>query len=320
MHITLRQLHIFEAVARHSSISRAAGELHLTQPAVSMQMKQLEEQIGIPLLEQIGRRLYLTEAGHELRGFAQRFAAEASDLQSAMDQLRGLERGLLRISVVSTANYFLPPFIARYTDRHPGVRIRLQVSNREMVLAALTDNRTDIAITGRPPDMVDVVAERFMDNPLVVIANPRHPLARLSHVGLECLGEETLLMREPGSGTRAATEGYFADHGVTPTPGCELSSNEAIKQAVQAGLGLGVVSLQTLELELETGRLVVLPVEGFPIVRHWYVVHRRDKRLSAASQAFRNLLLEGSATGKSPPATGRRKPDHPKLQARKTAS
>jgi len=303
MHITLRQLNIFEAVARHTSISRAAAEMHLTQPAVSMQIKQLEDQIGLPLLEQIGRRLYLTEAGHELRGFAQRFAVQTGELESAMDQLRGLERGLLRISVVSTANYFLPRFIARYSDRHPGVRIRLQVSNREMVLAALSDNRTDLAITGMPPDSVDVVAERFRENPLVVIANPRHVLTRAQCIDTKRLAEETLLMREPGSGTRGATERYFSDRGLVPTPGCELSSNEAIKQAVQAGLGLAVVSLQTIELELETRRLVVLRAEGFPIMRHWYIVHRRDKRLSAASQAFRDLLLEEAAGAEvKPPA------------------
>jgi DNA-binding transcriptional LysR family regulator len=220
---------------------------------------------------------------------------QTSELQAAMDQLRGLERGLLRISVVSTANYFLPRFIARYADRHPGVRIRLQVLNREMVLAALTDNRTDLAITGMPPDSADVVAERFMENPLVVIANPRHVLTRAQRIDTKRLAGETLLMREPGSGTRAATERHFSDRGLTPTPGCELSSNEAIKQAVQAGLGLGIVSLQTIELELETQRLVVLPAEGFPIVRHWYIVHRRDKRFSAAGQAFRDLLLEEAA-------------------------
>jgi len=291
MQITLRQLRIFESVARHSSMSRAAEEMHLTQPAVSMQMKQLEEQIGVPLLEQSGRRLYLTEAGQELRGHAQRFAAQTIELQSAMDQFRGLERGLLRIVVVSTANYFLPPLIAAYSERYPGVRISLQVSNRESVLATLADHRADIAITGEPPEGVDVDAQRFMDNPLVVIANPNHPLARLERVGLPRLREERLVVREAGSGTRAATERHFAEHKVGYILGCEFNSNEAIKQAVQAGLGLGVVSLQTIELELETRRLAVLPVDSFPIVRHWFIVHRRDKRLSAASQAFRDMLL-----------------------------
>ena len=272
-------------------MSRAAEEMHLTQPAVSMQMKQLEEQIGVPLLEQNGRRLYLTEAGQELRGHAQRFAAQTLELQTAMDQYRGLERGVLRIAVVSTANYFLPPLIAAFSERYPGVRISLQVANRESILSWLVDHRTDIAITGEPPQEVDVDAHRFMDNPLVVIANINHLLTRLDHVPFARLREERLVVREAGSGTRAATERHFAEHKVDYLLGCELNSNEAIKQAVQAGLGLGVVSRHTIELELETRRLAVLPVESFPIVRHWFIVHRREKRMSAASQAFRDLLL-----------------------------
>ena len=295
MHITLRQLRIFEAVARHTSISRAASEMHLTQPAVSMQMKQLEEQIGVPLLEQIGKRLYLTEAGSELRGHAQRFAVQTAEMLAAMDQFRGLERGMLRIAVVSQANYFLPRLIADFCTQHPGVRISLQVANRETVLTALGDNRTDLAITGRPPESADVVAQHFMDNPLVVIAPPTHALAAADRIPIARLSRETLVVRETGSGTRASIERHLAEHGVESLPGCELSSNEAIKQAVQAGLGLGVVSLQTIELELETRRLVVLPVEGFPIMRRWYIVHRRDKRLSAASQAFHDLLIAQSA-------------------------
>jgi len=296
MQITLRQLRIFESVARHSSMSRAANEMHLTQPAVSMQMKQLEEQIGVPLLEQNGRRLYLTEAGQALRGHAQRFVAQTLELQAAMDQFRGLERGVLRIAVVSTANYFLTPLIAAYSERYPGVRISLQVANRESLLSSLAEHRSDIAITGEPPEGVDVEAQRFMDNPLVVIANPNHSLARLERVALPLLRDERFVVREVGSGTRAATERHFAKNNVEFVLGCELNSNEAIKQAVQAALGLGVVPLQTIELELEMRRLIVLPVETFPIVRHWFVVHRRDKRLSAASQAFRDLLLSQMPT------------------------
>ncbi len=295
MHITLRQLRIFEAVARFSSISRAANELHLTQPAVSMQVKQLEDQIGLPLLEQIGKRLFLTEAGAELRIHAQRFAAQALELQTAMDQFRDLQRGWLRLAVVSTANYFLPPLIVSLSERHPGMRISLQVANRESVLAALADNRTDLAITGQPPESADLVAQHFMDNPLVVIAAPTHALAAAGPISMARLARETLVVREPGSGTRAAIERHFAEHGLEYHPGCELNTNEAIKQAVQAGLGCGVVSLQTIDLELETRRLVVLPVEGFPLIRRWYIVHRCEKRLSAAALAFRELLLAQSA-------------------------
>ena len=294
MHITLRQLRIFEAVARHSSISRAASEMHLTQPAVSMQMKQLEEQIGLPLLEQIGKRLYLTEAGLELRTHAQRFAAQTHELKMAMDEFRGLQRGFLGLAVVSTANYFLPNLLASLSERHPGMRISLQVANREAVLAALADNRTDLAITGQPPDNVELTARPFKDNPLVVIAAPSHALAQADFVPSRQLAGETFVVREPGSGTRAVIDRHFAQLGVDYAKGCEFNTNEAIKQAVQAGLGLAVVSRQTIELELETRRLVVLPVEGFPILRRWYVVHRSDKRMSAAAAAFMELLVAHS--------------------------
>jgi LysR family transcriptional regulator, low CO2-responsive transcriptional regulator len=305
MHITLRQLRIFEAVARNNSISRAATELHLTQPAVSMQMKQLEEQVGLPLLEQIGKKLFLTEAGEELRGHASDIANRMGDLAASMDQFRALERGVLRLAVVSTVNYFLPQLIANFSQRHPGVRVVLQVANREAVLAALADNSTDLAITGRPPDSVDVVAQHFMDNPLVVIAAPDHPLAGLAQIPLRRLARETLLLREPGSGTRAAMERHFAEHGVEVRAGCELATNEAVKQGVRAGLGLGMVSAQTLELELQTGHLVVLPVDGFPIMRQWYVVHRTHKRLSAAAQTFRALLLAQDPAAAAPEAGAR---------------
>jgi DNA-binding transcriptional LysR family regulator len=291
MHITLKQLRIFEAVARNQSISRAATELHLSQPAVSMQMKQLEQQVGLPLVEQIGKRMFVTEAGEDLRVHAQDIESRLLDLAAAMDQHRGLERGLLRLAVVSTANYFLPALIARFNASHPGVRVSLQVANREVVLAALADNSTDLAITGRPPDSTDLVAQHFMDNPLVVIAPPSHPLASVPAIGLARLAEETLVVREQGSGTRARMERHFAAHGVAVRAGCELGTNEALKQAVRAGLGLGVVSAQTIELELQTGCLVVLPVEGFPIVRQWFVVHRTRKRLSASARTFREMLL-----------------------------
>ncbi len=291
MHITLRQLRIFEAVAMHGSISRAATEMHLTQPAVSMQMKQLEDQIGLALIDQVGKRMVLTEAGRELRGHAARIAAQTVNLNAAMEQFRDLDRGLLRLAVVSTANYFLPPLIAAFSARHPGVRVSLRVANREAVLAALADNEVELAVTGRPPEGGDLEARDFMDNPLVVIASPYHPMVGATGLKPQALDGETLVVREPGSGTRAAMDRFLADQGVEYRAGCELNTNEAIKQAVQAGLGLAIVPFQTLELERLTGRLVVLPVEGFPIVRHWYVTHRSHRRLSAASRTFRDLLL-----------------------------
>ncbi len=291
MHITLRHLSIFEAVARHGSVSRAASELHLTQPAVSMQMKQLEEQIGLPLIEQIGRRMCLTEAGQALRVHANDIAAGMVELSASMAQFQGLERGLLRLTVLSTANYFLPALIARFSARHPGVRVSLQVANREFVLSALADGITDLAIIGQPPHNVDIEAQHFKDNPLVVIAAPSHPLVGQGQVSLQRLAQETLVVRESGSGTRATVERHFATHDLVIRSGCELGDNEGIKQAVRAGLGLAVVPAQTIELELQTGCLAVLSVEGFPIVRQWFVAHRTQKRLSAAASTFRNMLL-----------------------------
>ena len=256
-----------------------------------MQVKQLEDQLGVQLLEQVGKRMCLTEAGRELRAHAGRIAAQVVDLSAAMEHFRDVDSGFMRLSVLSTANYFLPRLIASFSATHPGVRISLQVSNREAVLAALADNRTDLAITGQPPDTANITSQYFMDNPLVVIAAPSHPLVKLGPISLKQLESETLVLRESGSGTRAAVERYFNSHGAMYRPGCELSTNEAIKQAVQAGLGLGIVPIQTIELELETARLVVLPVEGFPLIRQWFIVHRSDKRLSAAAQAFLTLLL-----------------------------
>ena len=300
MNITLRHLRIFEAVARCGSISRAATEVHLTQPAVSMQIKQLEELIGIPLLEQVGKRMFLTEAGEELRGHARDIAARVAEANVSMDQFRGLERGLLRLAVVSTANYFLPAVIAEFNRQHPGVRVSLQVANRDSVLSALADNSTDLAITGRPPEGLDAVAQHFMDNPLVVIAAPSHPLAAMASIPLQRMVQESLVVREAGSGTRAAMERHLASQGAVYRAGCECSTNEALKQAVRAGLGLGVVSVQAIELELQTGCLAVLPVEGFPIVRKWYVLHRNHKRLTDAARTFREMLLKLDPTLPTP--------------------
>lgn len=256
-----------------------------------MQVKQLEDQIGLKLIEMIGKRLCLTEPGQALRTHAARISAQMRELETSMEEFHGLERGVLRLAVVSTANYFLPQRIAAFTQLHPGVRVSLSVVNREAVLTALAENRTDLAITGQPPHTADVIARNFMDNPLVVIAPPDHPLAGAERIPLARLAEETLVLREPGSGTRATIERYLSERRIAYRPGCELSSNEATKQAVQAGLGIAIVPAQTLELELEARRLVILPVEGFPLIRHWYVLHRSDRMLAGAAEAFRALLL-----------------------------
>ena len=292
LHLTFRQLSVFEAVARQLSFSRAAQELHLTQPAVSMQIKQLEENVGTALFEQLGKKIYLTESGRELYHYSRVIAQQLTEAEAVLAELKGLKRGKLKISVASTANYFAPQLLATFSQRFPTVTVSLNVTNRQTLLVQLGNNEMDMAIMGRPPEGLDLVAESFMDNPLVVIAPVNHSLARKKDIPLDRLQEETFLMREEGSGTRIAMERYFEARGVKIQAGMEMSSTEAIKQAVQAGLGLGVVSLHTVELELEAKRLKLLDVQGFPIRRHWYIVHRKDKRLSASAQAFKNFLLD----------------------------
>ena len=292
MHITLRQLQVFEAAARLGGYTRAAEALHLSQPAVSMQIRQLEGQAGMPLFDQIGKKLHLTDAGRTLYSHAQSILAQVHEAQLELEEMRGVRRGQLNITIASTANYFAPRLLAAFCQRHPEVKVSLDVSNREHILELLHETDKDLAIMGRPPEPSDLMAHPFMDNPLVVIAAPSHPLAQASNIPLTRLNQEAFISREIGSGTRIAVERFFDEAGTRLTTAMEMSSNEAIKQAVQAGLGLGVVSVHTLEMELELKRLVILDVQGFPILRHWYVVHRQGKRFSAVAQAFLNFVMD----------------------------
>jgi transcriptional regulator, LysR family len=290
MHLTLRQLQIFSAVVQQQSFTRAADALHLTQPAVSMQMRQLEEQVSVPLFDQVGKQIHLTDAGRELHRHATLIAIRMDDLATAMDEFRGVRRGELDLTVASTANYFAPKIIAAFCSRHAKVQVRLQVSNQEQIVDMLARSNKDLAIMGQPPDESDLVAQAFLDNPLVVIAAPSHPLANRTGISIRRLEHEAFITREPGSGTRKAAERHFSRHGIEFNSVMEMSSNEAIKQAVEAGLGLAILSLHTLELELAMRRLVILDVERFPIMRQWFVVHRKGKRLSTVAQAFLELL------------------------------
>ncbi|MFZ5573718.1 MAG: LysR substrate-binding domain-containing protein [Pseudomonadota bacterium] len=296
MHITLRQLQVFEAAARLGGYTRAAETLHLSQPAVSMQIRQLEEQAGMPLFDQIGKKIHLTDAGRALYRHAQDILAQVQEAQLELEEMRGVRRGQLNITIASTANYFAPKLLAAFCQRHPDVKVSLDVSNREHILALLNEADKDLAIMGRPPEASDLVAHPFMENPLVVIASPAHPLARARRIPLARLAEESFISREAGSGTRMAAERFFGEAGAHLSTAMEMSSNEAIKQAVQAGLGLGVVSIHTLEMELVLDRLVILDVEGFPIRRHWYVVHRQGKRFSAVAQAFLDFVMHEAET------------------------
>ncbi|MGC1952639.1 MAG: LysR family transcriptional regulator [Gammaproteobacteria bacterium] len=292
MNITLNQIKVFQAVARHLSFTRASEELHLTQPAVSMQIKQLEKAIGLPLFEQVGKRVHLTYAGEEMARYSRAVLDMLEEAGHIFEDLRGQEGGRLRISVASTANYFAPRLLAAFCQRYPKVQVSLDVTNRERLLKALTDNATDLVIMGTPPASMELTAESFMDNPLVAIAAPSHPLAGKRKIRLERLQEETFLIRERGSGTRSAIERFFVEHGLLLSTTMEMSSSEAIKQGVEAGLGLGLLSLHTLEMELALKRLVILDVDELPIRRSWYIMHRAGRRLSGVAQKFKSFVIE----------------------------
>jgi DNA-binding transcriptional LysR family regulator len=295
-HVTLRQLKVFESVARHLSFSRAAEELHLTQPAVSMQVKQLEEQAGLPLTEMIGKKVYLTAAGEEVARQARRIAQQLREAQEALDAIRGVRGGRLAVGVVSTAKYFAPRLLAEFRQRKPGVEIDLRVNNREIIVRQLADNEIDLAIMGQPPQDFATVAEAFADHPLIIVAAPDHPLSSRKQIAPKLLDAETFLIREPGAGTRATMERYFADAGIAPRHLMEMVGNETIKQAVMAGLGIAFISAHTVALECEVGRLVRLPVGGTPVMRRWFVVHRSEKELLPVADTFRAFLL-ADATG-----------------------
>lgn len=292
MHVTFRQMQVFESVARHRSYTRAAEVLYLSQPAVSLQIKQLENNLGIALFEKLGKKIYLTEAGREFFAYSKRITQQLNEAEAVLEDLKGVTRGRLSVSVASTANHFATRLLAEFSKRHPGTTISLDVTNRKSLLYQLDANEIDLVIMGKPPEEMDLLTEAFMDNPLVIIAPPDHRLAKSKHIPLSDLQQETFVVRELGSGTRIAMERFFSEKGVTLTTGMEMTSNEAIKQAVEAGLGLGIVSIHTLELELETKCLKVLDAEDFPILRHWYLVTRQGKRLSPIAQAFHGFVLK----------------------------
>lgn len=290
MNVTLRQLRVFEHVARRLSFTRAAEELYLTQPAVSMQIKQFEEAVGLPLFERLGKKIYLTRAGDELYRLSRNITQLLEEAEQIVEELKGIEGGRLVVAVASTVHYFAIRLLADFCARYPKVRVNFKVTNRKGLLKMLDDNEADILLMGQPPDDADLVTEAFMDNPLVVIAPPGHHLAGQGRIDIEQLREETFLMREQGSGTRTSVERFFAEKGVPIQASMEMNTNGAIKQGVEVGLGLGIVSIHTVDQELADGRLVVLDVESFPIMRQWYLVHRSGKRLSAAGRAFEEFV------------------------------
>ena len=292
MNITLRQLKVFERVARRLSFTRAAEELFLTQPAVSMQIKQFEDAVGLPLFERLGKKIYLTQAGEELYQLSRTIARELDEAEQIIEELKGTESGRLNVSVANTVHYFAIRLLAEFCRRHPKVRVSFKVTNRKGLLQNLEDNEADLLLMGQPPDSQDLVAESFLTNPLVIIAPPGHPLAGQKNIDLREFTHETFIMREVGSGTRNSVERFLAERGVHLTVSMEMNTNGAIKQGVEEGLGLGIVSIHTLERELEGGRLVVLDAESFPILRQWFIVHRAGKRLSAIATEFADFVRQ----------------------------
>jgi LysR family transcriptional regulator, low CO2-responsive transcriptional regulator len=293
--VTLRQMRVFAAVARHLSFTRAAQELHLTQPAVSQQVSLLEEEVGMPLFEQIGRKIRLAPAGLELLRYATQVTELLREAGETLAAMRGLKRGVLKLGAVSTAKYFAPTLLSAFTPAYPEVTIKFTVANREEIVKLLGANELDLVIMGRPPRELDTTAEPFARHPLVIIASPDHPLARRRHIPLKSLTRETFIIREQGSGTRASMEHVFRERGVPFRATMEVSSNETIKQAVMAGMGLSFISSHTIGLEAGAGKLAILDVAGLPVVRDWYVIHLREKILSPIAAAFRGYLLENGA-------------------------
>lgn len=291
---TFHQLRVFETVARHGSFTRAAEELSITQPTVSSQIKHLTQVIGMPLFEQIGRQLYLTEVGEELLNTCQTIFERLDNFEMMVADLQGTKRGKLRLGVVTTAKYFVPRLLGSFCQQHPDVDIALHVSNHQKLVQRMLNNQDDFYILSHPPEDIDLVVTPFLENPLVVVASHEHPLAREESIPIKKLRGEAFIMREPGSGTRRAVQQVFDRHKVTVNVRMELGSNEAIKQSVIGGLGISVLSLHCLRPDYQQGELVILKVKEFPIPCRWYMVHRSGKQLSVLTEAFLEHLLAES--------------------------
>ncbi|OBQ38412.1 MAG: LysR family transcriptional regulator [Anabaena sp. CRKS33] len=289
---TLHQLKVFEAAARHGSFTRAAEELFLTQPTISMQIKQLTKSVGLPLFEQVGKRLYLTEAGRELFATCRQIFETMDKFQMTVADLKGLKQGQLRLAVITTAKYIIPRLLGPFCQLYPGIDISLQVTNHELILDRMMNNLDDLYIMSQIPDHFDVNFQPFLENPLVVFAPANHPLAKEKNIPIERLGEERFIMREPGSGTRSAVQSLLEKHGVKVKVKLELGSNEAIKQAIAGGLGISVLSRHTLLTD--AAEFSILDVQNFPIRRDWYMVYPAGKQLSIIAHTYYEYLLDAA--------------------------
>ena len=294
---TLRQLRVFTAAATHLSFARAAAELHLTAPAVSLQIAELERHAGLPLFERLGRRVYLTPAGRSMLRATTAILAQLRSLEEELASQRGVDGGLLDVGVISAGDYFFPQLLAAFCARHTGVRVQLSVCNREELLRRLDHNQVDLGILGKPPEGSDFEAAAFAQHPIVLIAGPRHPLAARRRIPLATVGREGFIAREQGSLTRDVMDETLARARIRPNIVIEASSNETIKQSVAAGFGIAFASVHAVALEVEARRLAILDVAGFPVRRQWYVVHRRGKHLPAVTGAFSAFLRQEGEAG-----------------------
>jgi LysR family transcriptional regulator, low CO2-responsive transcriptional regulator len=322
-HVTLRQLRVFLAAARHMNFSRAAEELHLTQPAVSTQIKELAGDVGLPLFERIGRRTYLTPAGEELLQCARAISQRLRETDESLAQLKGVTGGRLKVAVISAGDYFFPRLLAAFGARHPGITFDLTVHNREGLLRQLAENLADLAVMVRPPRDMDIVAIPFAPHPYVIVAPPDHPLARERQIPRSALSRERFVLREHGSDTWNSMREVFGRQFARLNIAMQIQSTETIKQAVVAGFGIAFLSAHTLALDLRAGNLVVLDVQGFPAMLHWYLVHNRVKRLPPVAAAFKEFLLRDGAAlierlvslephgAERPPRAVRRAPPRP---------
>ncbi len=303
-HTTFRQLEIFEAIARLGSFTRASEELFLTQPTVSMQIKKLSEAVGVPLYEQLGKRIQLTPDGQELAQAAREIFDILNRYTMSVAERQGLKQGQLRLMAITTASYFAPRLLGEFAKLYPGIDVSLRVTNKEQVLASMADNLDDLYFVGQPPEDIHVVATPIMDNPIIVLAAPDHPLAGKKKIPLARIVQEPWLMRERGSGTRNAIERMFRTYDINIHPRLELGSNEAVKQAILAGLGISALSRHALALN-QPEQFAELDVEGFPILRHWYAVYPAGRQLSVVARAFLDYLLKRDEAMPAP--DGRRK-------------
>lgn len=294
--VTLRQLRVLSAVVRRGTQSAAADALGVTPPAVALQLRQLEETLRVALVERAAEGLRPTDAGREVLATADRIEAALLDCGQAIEALRGMDGGRVAVGVISTAKYFAPRALAAYNRVHPKVEMRVLVGNRKDMIAALERFDLDLALMGRPPETFEIERAVVGENPHVVIAPPDHPLVGLTGLPLARLAGERFLLREPGSGTRILLDRLLAEAGVSPSAGMEVGSNETIKQAVMAGLGIAFISAHTTAAELTEGRLVALDVEGLPVLRHWFGVRRADKTLMPAVHAFCEFLQTEGAS------------------------